>query len=138
MDISILTALGAGLIGLLLGWLIASLRQQQQQTEYETQRRLLEQSLEQLKTENDTHKIERQSGQQQLREAELELRKLHSLQAASQEKLQLLVHWQNECDQLNQELRAQRKSTVRRKLSCVRFRPVWTKPAWRLKKSSVC
>ncbi|QBJ10081.1 DNA recombination protein RmuC [Rahnella aquatilis] len=109
MDISILTALGAGLVGLLVGWLIASLRQQQQQTEYETQRRLLEQSLEQAKAENDTHKSERQSGQQQLREAELELRKLHSLQAASQEKLQLLAHWQNECEQLNQELRAQRE-----------------------------
>jgi len=109
VDISILTALGAGLVGLLVGWLIASLRQQQQQTEYETQRRLLEQSLEQAKAENDTHKSERQSGQQQLREAELELRKLHSLQAASQEKLQLLAHWQNECEQLNQELRAQRE-----------------------------
>lgn len=109
MDISILTALAAALIGLLLGWLIASLRQQQQQTEYETQRRLLEQSLEQVRAENDTHKSERLSGQQQLREAELELRKLHSLQAASQEKLQLLAHWQNECEQLNQELRAQRE-----------------------------
>ncbi len=109
MDISILTALAAALIGLLVGWLVASLRQQQQQTEYETQRRLLEQSLEQVKAENDTHKSERLSGQQQLREAELELRKLHSLQAASQEKLQLLAHWQNECEQLNQELRAQRE-----------------------------
>jgi len=109
VDISILTALAAALIGLLVGWLVASLRQQQQQTEYETQRRLLEQSLEQVKAENDTHKSERLSGQQQLREAELELRKLHSLQAASQEKLQLLAHWQNECEQLNQELRAQRE-----------------------------
>ena len=61
MDISILTALGAGLIGLLVGWLVASLRQQQQQTEFETQRRLLEQSLEQVRAENDAVKVERQS-----------------------------------------------------------------------------
>ncbi|MFO6299776.1 DNA recombination protein RmuC [Rahnella selenatireducens] len=109
MDISILFALGAGIIGLLVGWLVASLRQQQQQAEYETQRRLLEHSLEQVKTENDAHKNERQAVQQQMREAELELRKLHSAAAASQEKLQLLTHWQNECEQLNQELRAQRE-----------------------------
>lgn len=109
MDISILTALGAGLIGLVVGWLVASLRQQQQQTEFETQRRLLEQSLEQVRAENETVKSDRQFSLQQIREAELELRKLHSLQAASQEKLQLLAHWQNECEQLNQELRAQRE-----------------------------
>ncbi|QLK59520.1 DNA recombination protein RmuC [Enterobacteriaceae bacterium Kacie_13] len=109
MDISILTALGAGLIGLLVGWLVASLRQQQQRTEFETQRRLLEHSLDQVRAENDAIKGERQSSLQQIREAELELRKLHSMQAASQEKLQLLTHWQNECEQLNQELRAQRE-----------------------------
>ena len=109
MDISILTALAAALIGLLVGWLVASLRQQQQQTEFETQRRLLEQSLEQVRAENETVKSDRQFSLQQIREAELELRKLHSLQAASQEKLQLLAHWQNECEQLNQELRAQRE-----------------------------
>ena len=70
---------------------------------------MLEQSLEQVRAENDAVKVERQSSLQQIREAELELRKLHSMQAASQEKLQLLTHWQNECEQLNQELRAQRE-----------------------------
>jgi DNA recombination protein RmuC len=62
-----------------------------------------------VRAENDAVKVERQSSLQQIREAELELRKLHSMQAASQEKLQLLTHWQNECEQLNQELRAQRE-----------------------------
>ena len=138
MDISILTALAAALIGLLVGWLVASLRQQQQQTEYETQRRLLEQSLEQVKAENDTHKSERLSGQQQLREAELELRKLHSLQAASQEKLQLLAHWQNECEQLNQELRAQREINSAQEAELREVSTRLDETAWRLKRSSVC
>jgi len=109
VDISILYLLGGGLAGLLLGWLIASLRYQKGQSEHETQRRLLQQTLDQHKAENDQLKIERQQAGQQTREAELELRTLHSDMAASREKLLLLAHWQSECEQLNQELRAQRE-----------------------------
>lgn len=109
MDISILYLAVGCLAGLLLGWLIASLRQQRHQAEHETQRRLLQQALEQLKVENDGLKAERQQGQQYAHQAELELRNLHSELAGSREKLQGLVHWQSECEQLNQELRAQRE-----------------------------
>lgn len=109
MDISILYLVGGGLAGLLLGWLIASLLQQRHQTEHETQRRLLQQALEQQKAENDGLKAERQQAQQHTREAELDLRNLHSELAGSREKLQSLAHWQSECEQLNQELRAQRE-----------------------------
>lgn len=109
MDISIFYLVGGGLAGLLLGWLIASLRQQKSQSEHETQRRLMQQTLEQQKAENDQLKAERYIAQQQTREAELELRTLHSEMAGSREKLLMLAHWQNECEQLNQELRAQRE-----------------------------
>ncbi len=109
MDISILYLLGGGLAGLLLGWLIASLLQQRHQTEHETQRRLLQQALDQQQAENESLKIERQQAQQHTRQSELELRNLHSELAGSREKLLNLAHWQNECEQLNQELRAQRE-----------------------------
>ncbi|STQ46825.1 DNA recombination protein rmuC [Ewingella americana] len=109
MDISILYLVGGALAGLLLGWLIASLRQQKNQSEHETQRRLIQQTVEQQKAEIDQLKADRQQSQQQQREAELELRQLHSEVAANREKLQGLAHWQSECEQLNQELRAQRE-----------------------------
>lgn len=109
MDISILYLVGGGLAGLLLGWLIASLVQQRHQTEHETQRRLLQQALEQQQAENESLTAERQQGQQYTRQSELELRNLHSELAGSREKLLSLAHWQSECEQLNQELRAQRE-----------------------------
>ncbi|MGV8926906.1 MAG: DNA recombination protein RmuC [Ewingella sp.] len=109
MDLSILYLMGGGLAGLLLGWLIVSLRQQRHQSEHETQHRLLQQALEQQKTENDGLKAERQQAQQHIRQAELDLRNLHSELAGNREKLQGLAHWQSECEQLNQELRAQRE-----------------------------
>ncbi|WP_459177298.1 DNA recombination protein RmuC [Ewingella americana] len=109
MDLSILYLMGGGLVGILLGWLIASLRQQRHQTEHETQRRLLQQALEQRTAENDGLKAERQHAQQEIRQAELEHRNLHSELAGNREKLQVFAHWQSECEQLNQELRAQRE-----------------------------
>lgn len=109
MDISIIYAAGAGLLGLLLGWLIASMRQQQVQADSDTRYRLLEQAQAQLLNEKETLQGEQIQARQRQRENELELRALHSTQAASAEKLLLLAHWQNECEQLNQELRAQRE-----------------------------
>ncbi|GBU12402.1 DNA recombination protein [Enterobacterales bacterium] len=109
MDISILYLVGGGLAGLLLGWLIASLLQQRHQTEHETQRRLLKQALEQQQAENEALKAERQQALEHTRQSELELRNLHSELAGSREKLLSLAHWQSECEQLNQELRAQRE-----------------------------
>ncbi|MFZ4834970.1 DNA recombination protein RmuC [Rouxiella sp. Mn2063] len=109
MDTSIIYAVGSGLVGLLLGWLIVSLKQQQRQTQFETQLKLGEQALSQVHLEADNLKAERQQQQQHLRQLEQELRALDSRYAASQEKLQLLAHWQSECEQLNQELRAQRE-----------------------------
>ncbi|WP_114194885.1 DNA recombination protein RmuC [Edaphovirga cremea] len=109
MDISIIYGLGGGLIGLLLGGLFVSIRQQQHQARHETELRLLEQALSQAQKEIDSQLAQQQRVQQQFRDAELEIRGLHSQVAASSEKLLQLAHWRSECDQLNQELRAQRE-----------------------------
>lgn len=109
MDISLIYAAGSGLVGLFLGWLLSSLRQQQRQADSDTRYKLLEQAQTQLNSENERLQHDLLQLRQQQRDNEIELRTLHSAQAASVEKLQLLAHWQSECEQLNQELRAQRE-----------------------------
>ncbi|NIG62929.1 MAG: DNA recombination protein RmuC [Serratia symbiotica] len=80
--------IGGGGIGLLVGWLIASLLVQQVAAAREKTLRYHE---------------------QQMRQNELKLRNLYSQLAVGQEKLQQLNHWRNECELLNYELRAQRE-----------------------------
>jgi DNA recombination protein RmuC len=109
VDISLIYAAGSGLVGLFLGWLLSSLRQQQRQADSDTRYKLLEQAQTQLNSENERLQHDLLQLRQQQRDNEIELRTLHSAQAASVEKLQLLAHWQSECEQLNQELRAQRE-----------------------------
>jgi len=110
MDISIMYSLVACLAGVGGGWLLAGVRQQQQQARHDTALRLLEQSLAQAQSAQQALLAQVQQGQQRIRENELELRTLHSQVAAGQEKAQQLAHWRRECEQLDQELRAQRES----------------------------
>lgn len=107
MDATIVYGAGIGLVGLLAGWLIAGIRSQQLLANGETERRLLQQSVEQLESE-------RQRQQQQLdaqlltqKQNEQELRQLHGSLAAAGEKLHQLNHWRGETEQLNRELRNQ-------------------------------
>lgn len=109
MDTSLIYGIGGVTIGMLLGWLIASLRVQQTNAQHETEQRLLEQALQQAQQETAARQEALQRHEQQLRQSELELRNLHSQLAAGHEKLQQLNHWRNECELLNQELRAQRE-----------------------------
>lgn len=109
MDTSLIYGIGGVAIGMLLGWLIASLRVQQTNAQHETELRLLEQALQQAQQETAARQEALQRHEQQLRQSELELRNLHSQLAAGHEKLQQLNHWRNECELLNQELRAQRE-----------------------------
>lgn len=109
MDTSLIYGIGGVAIGMLLGWLIASLRVQQTNAQHETELRLLEQALQQAQQETAVRQDTLQRHEQQLRQSELELRNLHSQLAAGHEKLQQLNHWRNECELLNQELRAQRE-----------------------------
>lgn len=109
MDISLFYGLGGCLVGGLIGWLIASLSQQRTKAQQDIERRLLEQALQQAQQSIATLQMTQQRNEQQLRQSELEQRNLHSQLAANSEKLQQLAHWRNECEQLNQELRAQRE-----------------------------
>lgn len=56
MDTSLIYGIGGVAIGLLLGWLIASLRAQQHGAQHETDLRLLEQSLQQAQLETASAK----------------------------------------------------------------------------------
>lgn len=83
--------------------------QQRTKAQQDIERRLLEQALQQAQQSVATLQMTQQRNEQQLRQSELEQRNLHSQLAANSEKLQQLAHWRNECEQLNQELRAQRE-----------------------------
>lgn len=107
VDISIFYGIGGGLTGLLLGWLIASLRMQRHSLLAESELRLCEQESEQGRQEIRQQAEQIQHQEQRLRQSEQELRALHSRLAAAQEKLSQQEIWREEYEKLNQELRAQ-------------------------------
>lgn len=109
LEITLVYAMGGVVFGLLIGGVIASWRGQQQRALHETDRRLLEQSLQQAQLETTSSQETVRRYEQQLRQNDLELRALHSQLAAGQERLQHLNHWRNQCEQLDQALRAQRE-----------------------------
>ncbi|WP_192459313.1 DNA recombination protein RmuC [Musicola keenii] len=109
MDIALFYGLGGGTVGLLVGWLITSLRGQQQRAQHDVEHRLQEQAQEQLRRSLDDSQQARQQDQRRLEQQEQELRLLYSQQAASEEKLRQLTELREECVQLNQELRALRE-----------------------------
>ncbi|NEY30154.1 DNA recombination protein RmuC [Escherichia coli] len=109
MDSSIFYGLAGGVVGLLLGWLLASLRMQQHRLMLEGDLRLHQQEIAQYQQEQQTLIQQRQQQEQQVREKEQELRTLYSQYAATQEKLNQQSIWRDEYEQLNQELRALRE-----------------------------
>lgn len=109
MDSSIFYGLAGGIVGLLLGWLLASLRMQQHRLTLEGDLRLYQQEIAQYQQEQQALIQQRQQQEQQVREKEQELRTLYSQYAATQEKLNQQSIWRDEYEQLNQELRALRE-----------------------------
>lgn len=109
MDSSIFYGVAGAVVGMLVGWLIASLRIQQQRLTLEGDLRLHQQEIAQYQQEQQTLIQQRQQQELQQREKDQELRMLHSQLAATQEKLNQQSVWRNECEQLNQELRALRE-----------------------------
>ncbi|WP_350238415.1 DNA recombination protein RmuC [Pectobacterium colocasium] len=109
MDISIFYGLGGGAVGLLIGWLIASLIHQQKLSQHGTEQRLLAQTLQQTQQSLSEQQQIKQQDEQRLRQNELELRTVHAQLSASHEKLQQLSELRTECVQLNQELRTLRE-----------------------------
>nr|WP_181463625.1 DNA recombination protein RmuC [Lonsdalea populi] len=102
--------IGGGVVGLMIGWLVASLLQQQRHARYETERQLQEQSLQQAHQALSESREARQQDQTRLSDQERELRLLHGQLAAGQEKLLQMTALRAECEQLNQELRALREA----------------------------
>lgn len=109
MDISIFYGLGGSAVGLLVGWLIASLIHQQKLSQHDTEQRLLVQTLQQAQQSLSEQQQVKQQDEQRLRQNELELRTVHAQLSASHEKLQQLTELREECVQLNQELRTLRE-----------------------------
>ncbi|MEH0833480.1 DNA recombination protein RmuC [Pectobacterium cacticida] len=109
MDISVFYGLGGGSVGLLIGWLIASLIHQQKLAQHDTEQRLLAQTLQQAQQSLSEQQQAKQQDEQRLRQNELELREVHARLSASHEKLQQLSDLRAECVQLNQELRTLRE-----------------------------
>nr|WP_154325469.1 DNA recombination protein RmuC [Pantoea sp. 201603H] len=109
MDTSLFYGIGGLVIGLLLGWLIVSMRAQQRSAQHDTQQRLLEHDLHHTQQELASRQLSLEKHQQHLRQHEIELRNLHGQFTAAQEKLEQLGYWRNECELLQQELRALRE-----------------------------
>ncbi|CAO95280.1 DNA recombination protein RmuC [Erwinia tasmaniensis] len=107
MDVTIMYGAGFALIGILAGWLFASLRGQQQLAKGETERLLLLQSADQMQDERQ--RLQQQLDGHLLRQtqSEQEQRQLYGSLAAAEEKLHHLEHWRSETERLARELRAQ-------------------------------
>ncbi|WP_413721642.1 DNA recombination protein RmuC [Sodalis sp. RH24] len=109
MDFSLFYGLGGLAIGVLAGLLIAATRYQRQQGRAEAELRLRTQSLATAQQEVERAQAAYRQCEQQLRAAEREMRDLYGRLATAEERLAPLAHWRGECEQLNQELRAQRE-----------------------------
>lgn len=101
MDFILFYSIAIVLIGMLLGLLIVSLRYQKSQLQLGYMRTQLENEL----MKEQTH---RQQIEQKLYDSEQELRKLYSQLSAAEERIMLMAHFRQECQQLNEELCAQR------------------------------
>ncbi len=109
MDFSLFYAVGGAAIGALLGLLIAGVRHQKQQGHNQAELRLQAQALALAQQELERTQTAYRQCEQQLRAGEREMRELYARLAAAEERLTPLAHWRDECEQLNQELRAQRE-----------------------------
>ncbi|MEI7346437.1 DNA recombination protein RmuC [Dickeya chrysanthemi] len=110
MEISLFYGVGGVVVGMLLGWLAASLLQQQRLARHDTEFQLQQQELEQTRRQLTENQQTRQQDQQRLEQQTQELRSLHAQLAAGEEKLRQLAELRDECAQLNQELRALREA----------------------------
>lgn len=120
MDSSIFYGLAGGVVGLLLGWLLASLRMQQHRLTLEGDLRLHQQEIAQYQQEQQTLIQQRQQQEQQVREKEQELRTLYSQYAATQEKLNQQSIGVMNMNNLIKNFALYVKSIARRKPNCAK------------------
>lgn len=109
MDISLIYGLAGALMGGLAGWLFAAARSVRQQGQADAELRLRSQALAAAAQEIERGQSAYRQCEQQLRAQEKDMRDLYGRLAAAEERLAPLAHWRAECEQLNQELRAQRE-----------------------------
>lgn len=109
MDYSLFYGIGGALIGVGVGWLIAGVRLHQRYLAKEAERVSLEQVLQAARQAlADEQNIRRQT-ELETCEGEREQRDLFGRLSAAEERLTSLAHFRQECEHLNQELRAQRE-----------------------------
>ncbi|WP_097032528.1 DNA recombination protein RmuC [Sodalis endosymbiont of Henestaris halophilus] len=104
-----LCGIGGALIGFLLGWLIAIVRQHKRYVSKEAERVSLEQGLQITRQELSDEQYARRLAELALRDCEREQCEQYSRLAITEERLNSFVHFRQECEQLNQELRSQRE-----------------------------
>lgn len=109
MSYSLFYGLGSALIGALLNWLIAGVRQHQRQLAQEAERINLEQRVQAACQALAGEQHARRQAELALRDGEREQREQYGRLAAAEERLTSLAHFRQGCEQLNQELRAQRE-----------------------------
>ncbi len=110
MEITLFYGIGGGAVGVLVGWLFAGLRYQQHRARQEAEQRLQEQALQQAQNTVRELQLARDKDEQRLRQNDMELRLMHGKLTAHQEKLLVMAQLQEECNHLNQELRALREA----------------------------
>jgi len=110
MDFDLLFAVGGAAIGVLVGWWVAVIGSQKRQGQDRTELRLQAQLLASTQQELERSQSAHHQCEQQLRNGEREMRDLYARLATAEERLAPLAHWRQECEQLNQELRAQREN----------------------------
>ncbi|QHM72839.1 DNA recombination protein RmuC [Mixta intestinalis] len=107
MEIQLIVGVSFALAGGLAGWLFAHFRAQREQAMQETERRLLEQALDQAQQQEARLEQLFQAERLQRQQHEKERLELHGALTAAQEKLQHFDYWRNESEQLSRELRNQ-------------------------------
>lgn len=110
MDFDLLFTVGGAAIGALVGWWVAVIGSQKRQGQDRTELRLQAQLLASTQQELERSQSAHHQCEQQLRTGEREMRDLYARLATAEERLAPLAHWRQECEQLNQELRAQREN----------------------------
>ncbi|UVK77932.1 MAG: putative recombination limiting protein RmuC [Sodalis sp. Fse] len=99
MDISFFYGVIGALVGALSVWFIVDMKQQKRHLESEAERVSHEHALQ----------AARQQVEQQIRDSELVQRELYGRLAVAEERMASLMHFRQECEQLNQELLSQRE-----------------------------
>ncbi|MGK2946065.1 MAG: DNA recombination protein RmuC [Candidatus Malihini olakiniferum] len=106
MDITLFYSVGSVVIGVLVVWLFFSLSYRRSRAFQEAEQHIQEQALQQAQNAVRELQLARDKDEQRLRQNEMELFLMHGKITAHQEKLLVMAKLQEECNHLNQELRA--------------------------------